>query len=117
MSNTTGMIDIGSRVRARRKELEMSQEELALKVGYKSRSSINKIELGERDIPQKLIRKICVALDTTPGYLFGDDETEPAAERSELVNEIYSIFSDLSPEKQSELLRYAHYLASAEDTP
>lgn len=37
---------IGQRVKIRREELGMSQEELATKVGYKSKSSINKIELG-----------------------------------------------------------------------
>ena len=37
---------VGDRIRARRTELGMTQEELAKKAGYKSRSSINKIELS-----------------------------------------------------------------------
>ena len=37
---------IGDRIKARRDELGMSQEELAHKIGYKSKTSINKIELG-----------------------------------------------------------------------
>ena len=36
---------IGQRIKVRREELNMSQEELAKRIGYKSRSSINKIEL------------------------------------------------------------------------
>jgi repressor LexA len=47
------MATIGKRILERRLELGMSQEELALKVGYKDRSSIAKIESGERDIRQK----------------------------------------------------------------
>ena len=38
---------IGQRVKIRREELGMSQEELAKKIGYKSKSSINKIELED----------------------------------------------------------------------
>ncbi len=67
--------DIGIRIKRRREALEMSQEELAIKVGYKSRSSINKIELGERDLTQKKIMLFAKALETTPSYLMGwDDE-------------------------------------------
>lgn len=57
---------IGDRIKQRRKELEMSQEELAHKLGYKSRSSVNKIELGGQNLTQKKIKKIADALDTTP---------------------------------------------------
>ena len=35
---------IGARIKMRREELNMSQEELAIRVGYDSRSSVNKIE-------------------------------------------------------------------------
>ena len=41
------MLEIYKRIRARREELGISQEELAKRMGYKSRSSINKIENGE----------------------------------------------------------------------
>lgn len=63
--------DIGLRIKCRREELHMSQQELASRVGYKSRSSINKIELGKNDIPQSAIQKIANALDCTPGFLMG----------------------------------------------
>ena len=45
-------MDIGSRIKHKREELNMTQEELALKVGYKSKSSINKIEIDGRGLPQ-----------------------------------------------------------------
>jgi transcriptional regulator len=41
------MLEIYKRIRARREELGISQEELAKRMGYRSRSSINKIENGE----------------------------------------------------------------------
>lgn len=54
----------------------MTQEELALAVGYKSRSTINKIEKGLRDINQSQIMKFAEALRTSPGYLMGWETQE-----------------------------------------
>jgi repressor LexA len=51
----------------------MTQDELAKKMGYKSRSSINKIELGLTDIPQSKITAFARALHTTPAHLMGWD--------------------------------------------
>ena len=65
------MLELFRRIRSRREELGMSQEELAKRVGYKSRSSINKIELGKNDITQSKIAEIALALGTTPEYLMG----------------------------------------------
>lgn len=65
---------IGERIKYRREELKMSQEELAYKLGYKSRSSINKIELGANNLTQSKIKAIADALDTTPSYIMGWDE-------------------------------------------
>ena len=56
------MSDIYARIRARREELNLSQEELAKRMGYKSRSSINKIEMGENDIPQSKVEAFARAL-------------------------------------------------------
>lgn len=69
--------EIGNRIKNKRIELNMTQEELALKSGYTSRSSINKIELGLVDIPQSKIASIASALGVSPAYLlFGDVFTD-----------------------------------------
>lgn len=65
------MLEIYKRIRARREELGISQEELSKRLGYKSRSSINKIEKGENDIPQSKIVAFAQALQTTPERLMG----------------------------------------------
>ncbi len=62
------------RIRARREELNLSQDELAKRMGYKSRSTINKIELGINDVSQSKIIAFAEALNTTVGYLMGDSE-------------------------------------------
>ena len=68
------MSTIGSRIRNRREELGLSQTELGKKLGYKSRSSINKIELDQRNLTQSKIKAIADALDTTPAYIMGWNE-------------------------------------------
>ncbi len=58
----------------RRESLGLTQDELAKKVGYKSRSSINKIELGKTDITQSKVVAFADVLRTTPAYIMGWDE-------------------------------------------
>lgn len=67
---------IGDRIKYRREELEMSQEELARRLGYKSRSSINKIEKDASGLPQTKIEAIANALQTTPAYIMGWEEEQ-----------------------------------------
>ncbi len=68
------MSKLSENIKSRRKQLNMTQDELAKKLGYKSRSSINKIELGINDISQRQIISFAKALDTTPAYLLGIEE-------------------------------------------
>ena len=66
---------IGERIRLKREELNITQTELAELTGYKSRSSINKIESEDRGLPQSKIKVFAEALHTTPSYLIGwEDE-------------------------------------------
>lgn len=71
------MKTIGQRIRELRTEAGMTQDELAAKIGYKSRSSINKIETA-RNIPMPKLEKFAKALGTSPAYLMGwfDEESE-----------------------------------------
>lgn len=52
----------------------MSQDELARRLGYRSRSSVNKIEKDASGLPQKKIYDIAKALSTTPSYIMGWEE-------------------------------------------
>ncbi len=70
------MADIGKNIAERRKELGLTQEELASRMGYRSKSTINKIELGKNDIPQSKIVKFAEVLKTTPAWLMGWEETK-----------------------------------------
>ena len=68
-------MELHERIRNRRIELGLSQDDLAKKIGYKSRSTINKIEMGKNDIPQSKVSAFAKALDTTPSYLLGIEES------------------------------------------
>jgi transcriptional regulator with XRE-family HTH domain len=72
-------------IKKRRQELEMSQDELAKLLGYKSRSTIAKIESGENDLTQTKIADFARALRTTPGELMGLSNDEGNNEDTILV--------------------------------
>lgn len=81
-------MSIGAKIKKIREELGLSQDELATKMGYKSRSSINKIENGTNDIPQSKVVAFAKALDTTVAYLMGWQEEN---ESTKLPNNIIQI--------------------------
>ena len=70
---------INERIRQRRLELGFTQEELAHKIGYKSKVAICKIESGQRHVRQDMIENLAIALDTTPSYLMGWDKEDDDA--------------------------------------
>lgn len=59
------------RIRKLREQQGLSQDELAIRTGYTSRSSIAKIEAGKVDISLSKVELFAEALNTTPSYLLG----------------------------------------------
>lgn len=55
------LVELGKRVRARRKALGLAQEQLAL-VADMDRSYVGRIERGEQNISFSLLCRLCVAL-------------------------------------------------------
>lgn len=105
---------IGDRIKRRREELGLSQEELAKKVGYKSRSSVNKIEIDGRGLPQSKIVMFAKALETTPAYLMGWDTVSDEDIGNVFTNdnlfEIIDNISALSPQEKNHFTNYLHLL-------
>ena len=99
---------VGEKIKEKRIALGMSQDELAQKVGYKSRSSINKIELA-RDLPLSKVEKMARALGTTPSYLMGWNEK---ASQEDILLQKYN---GLNEEGKEKLIDYADYLLSKEE--
>jgi transcriptional regulator with XRE-family HTH domain len=66
---------IGDRIKDRRKQLRMSADDLAKKLG-KDRSTIYRYEKGEiENIPADILIPIAKALDTTPQALIGWEDS------------------------------------------
>lgn len=87
-------MSIGQRIKSRREELGMSQEELAHRIGYKSKSSINKIELDIQQLRQSKIKQIADALETTTDYIMGwsekkNDEPKEKRDVTDLIKNQY----------------------------
>ena len=68
-------MNVGERIRNRRIELGMSQTDLAIKMGYKTKSSICEVEKGGDNLTQNRIAKFAEALNVSPSYLMGWDGT------------------------------------------
>lgn len=100
------MSTVGDNILTMRKQLGLTQEELAIKMGYKSKSTINKIELGINDIPQSKIVKFAEVLGTTPAYLMGwEDEPleNPIQELTEGEKMLLKLFRKV-PENQQQMV-------------
>lgn len=67
---------LGQRIKNRRKELGMTQTDLANKLGLKSKASVSKVELGEDNLTTTTIQKYADALETTPAALMGLEVTD-----------------------------------------
>lgn len=76
---------IGENIRRYREKCGLSQEELAKRMGYKSKSTINKIELGINDIPQNKIEKFAEVLGTSPSVLMGWVSEETSKKNDDMV--------------------------------
>lgn len=69
---------IGERIAKYRQEKGLSQEELAHLLGYKSRSTIYKIEVGQREAPRKMIAQLSIILNVSPLDILGENEKSPS---------------------------------------
>ncbi|MBR6405276.1 MAG: helix-turn-helix transcriptional regulator [Lachnospiraceae bacterium] len=112
---------IGERIQTRRIELGLTQDDLAQLLGYKSRSSINKIENESRNLTQSKIKAISDALQTTPAYIMGWEESTidkdpPAPAGPSLSSSEYRLltaFRKLDPPDQEEVARFVDFKAAA----
>ena len=103
-------MEVGERIKQRREELNMTQDELAKKVGYTSRSSVAKIEANANGMLQSKLILFAKALKVTPAYIMGWEEESSnkkndaladiilKARRDEDLIELMRELCDLSPE-------------------
>ena len=115
------MPKIGENVRRLRIARGLTQEELAKRVGYTSKSTINKIEQCVNDIPQSKIIKFADALDTTPSVLMGWVNEETNKKNDDIVvlvqrfrhdEKFLSVVKKLNELDDEKLLSVEHILSA-----
>lgn len=116
----------GERIKKRREELGLTQTDLAIRMGYKSRAAICNVEKDNEDLTTTRIRKFAEALETTPAYLMGWDEVADAElskkvraisyqadhEKFDKAVEIFAQIEVLPDDKRAELIKYLRFLQS-----
>ena len=103
------MSTVGENILIMRKQLGWTQEDLAKRMGYKSKSTINKIELGINDIPQSKIVQFADVLGTTPAHLMGWDNEENESPEELVLSEgeemLLNLFRRVPEDKQALVLQ------------
>lgn len=87
------MNELGKKIKQRREELGLSQDELARMLGYKHKSSINKIELGAADVPRAKVPAFAKALGMTAIEFSGWTEERKALSFSYCMEQQMRILS------------------------
>lgn len=92
MGDDTFLIDMGKRIAQRRKELHLTQEQLAEKMGV-SLQTVSCIELGKKAIRPENLANLCTCLTVTADYvLYGKRNQQQ-------MDDTVSKLSALTPEE------------------
>ncbi len=113
---------IGKRIRKRRLEVGLTQDQLAALMGYTSKTSISKIETGKEDnLTLDRVAKFAAVLDTTPGYIMGWQDAELSMDNAdaladlmhdaELLENVKKIMM-MDIKKREALYKYIDFLSS-----
>ena len=103
--------DIGTRIRVQRRERQLTQDELAQKVGV-SRSAVAQWETGRTGQITGNLSRIAAALDVGVEYLlYGDDKHAAAGPRQGDELALLRLYRECDPEDRQMLLRTARRLA------
>lgn len=118
----------GDRIKELRLSKNLSQGELAIKMGYKNRVSIHSMENNRHKPSYRVAQRLAIALDTTAEYiLFGDTSSAEYYATFENIEKEVTTYDklkdalssdaaaskfDYSDEQLEEILNYARYIGS-----
>lgn len=99
---------IGQRIRELRLKNGYEQMDIALKLGYKSDTTISKWESGASLPTGKKLPLLALMLNTSTDYiLFGETPTPPPDAKNDTIQAINDTAVQLHPERQENVLEYA----------
>jgi len=97
---------IGKKVRARREELGLTQKELADRMGYKSKSTINKIEMDINDVNQSTLSRLAFVLGVDELYFINNEN-----QSSQRLLAYYHKMMKMSPDQFDKVASYIDYIS------
>lgn len=107
------MLRLYKNIKERRIELGLTQEDLAIKLGYSGKSMIAKIEAGLVDLPQSKIMLFAEALNVTPLSLMGWSDEE-----NEVISKVRNALDQVPPREEisehDRHILYCYHLLSDE---
>ena len=92
-------IEFGKLIKQLREEQDITQEQLAHRLGYKSKSSINKIELGIQDLPRPKLLKLSEILHPPVSKFVGMDD-EPSVRQ-----QLHTLIDNLPDDRIEKILK------------
>ena len=104
MGNEVFLVNMGVRIAQRRKELHLTQEQLAEKIGL-SLQSVSCIELGKKAVRPENLANLCTYLDVSSDYILYGKRSE------QQMQETVAKLSSLSPEAYQTLQNLINLLA------
>lgn len=103
------MIILYENIKKFRKQMKMSQEELAKRTGYTDRSSIAKIEKGSVDLSQSKIQQFADVFGVSASELMGWEDEKTATKDdsglSEAKQKLLALAESCSEEEAERLLQ------------
>jgi len=98
------MADIGKRIKEKREQQGITQEELASRLGYKNKSTIAKIETGANDIVQSKVVEFAKALNTTVAFLMGWSNDQSSNAKGVKINVLGRVAAGIPIEAVEEVI-------------
>lgn len=94
-------MEIYERIKARRKELGLSADDVALALGV-SRATVYRYECADIEkLPTQIIIPLAAVLKCSPGWLMGWDDSKDESPRSDSTEQLLTGYRHLDKEGQS----------------
>lgn len=91
VDNNLFLVNMGVRIARRRKELHLTQEQLAEKMGV-SLQTVSCIELGKKAVRPENLANLCFCLDVTADYILYGKRDE--RQMIDIINKLSSLDPD-----------------------
>lgn len=98
---------INERIAELRKQRNWSQEELAVRAGFKSKSTISKIENGTRELTRNKIIAFATVFGVSPSYIMtGKEDTDETNKNAAtpMQQRLIDELNNLDEEQQNQLI-------------